>query len=221
MTRRIVVPGDLLASNPKAAGYGTFVDEGKVYAKVMGLFDKNDTGVRVIPLKGKYIPSIGDIVIGIVREVSSNGWMVDIYSYYSAFLPLSENPEYKPSKRPEDVLDIGDVIVSKALSIDPKLNVTLTMREKVCRPIRFGRIISINPARVPRVIGKKGSMIKTLKTELGIQIMVGQNGLIWLNGDASKIADAEEAIYMIEEEAHTESLTDRIIDLIKSEREKE
>lgn len=216
MTRKIVLPGDLLASNPKAAGYGTFIDGGKVYAKLMGLFDKSDTGVRVIPLKGKYMPSVGDIVIGIVREVSSGGWMIDIYSHYSAFLPLSENPEYKPTKKSEDVLDIGDAVVSKVLNIDPKLNITLTMKEKVCRPVRFGRIVAVNPARVPRVIGKKGSMIKTLKSELGIQILVGQNGLIWLSGDANKIAFAEEAIYMIEEEAHMEGLTDRVMELIKN-----
>lgn len=216
MTRKIVLPGDLLASNPKAAGYGTYVDGGKVYARVMGLFDKSDTGVRVIPLKGKYIPAVGDIVIGIVREVTSGGWMVDIYSHYSAFLPFSENPDYKPSKKPEDVLDIGDAIVSKVLSIDPRLNVTLSMRDKPCRPVRFGRIVAINPARVPRVIGKKGSMIKTLKSELEIKILVGQNGLIWLSGDKNKISYAEEAIYMIEEEAHTEGLTDRIVYLIKN-----
>lgn len=221
MTRKIVLPGDLLASNPKAAGYGTYVDSGKVYARIMGLFDKNDTGVRVIPLKGKYMPSVGDIVIGIVREVSLSGWNMDIYSHYPAFLPLSENPDYKPAKKVEDVLDIGDAIVAKVLNIDPRFSITLSMRDKVCRPVRFGRIVAINPARVPRVIGKKGSMIKTLKSELGIQILVGQNGLIWLSGDVSKIADAEKAIYMIEEEAHTEGLTDRIIELIKSRRGEE
>jgi len=215
MSRRIVLPGDLLATNPRVAGYGTYVENGKVYSKILGLFDKSDTGVRVIPLKGKYSPSVGDIVVGIVREVTSNGWVVDIHSHYQAFLPLSENPEFKPIKKINDVLDIGDAVITKVLSIDPRLKVTLTMRDKVCRPVRFGRIVAINPARVPRVIGKKGSMIKTLKSELGIQILVGQNGLIWLSGDSAKVSIAEEAIYVIEEEAHTEGLTDRIIGLIK------
>lgn len=215
MNRRIVLPGDLLATNPRAAGYGTYVENGKVYSKILGLFDKSDTGVKVIPLKGKYSPSVGDVVVGIVREVTSNGWTVDIHSHYQAFLPLSENPEFKPVKKINDVLDIGDAVITKVLNIDPRLKVTLTMRDKVCRPVRFGRIVAINPARVPRVIGKKGSMIKTLKSELGIQMLVGQNGLIWLNGDSAKVSIAEEAIYVIEEEAHTEGLTDRIIELIK------
>jgi exosome complex component RRP4 len=220
MSRKIVLPGDLLATNPRAAGYGTYIEDGKVYSKILGLFDKSDTGVRVIPLKGKYSPSPGDMLVGIVREATSNGWAIDIHSHYQAFLPLSENPEFKPNRKINDVLDIGDAVITKVLSIDPRLKVTLTMRDKVCRPVRFGRIVAINPARVPRVIGKKGSMIKTLKSELGIQILVGQNGLIWLSGDSSRVSIAEGAIYKIEEEAHTEGLTDRIIEYIKKEKEK-
>lgn len=213
--RRIVLPGDLLAENPRVAGYGTFVEDGKVYSKILGLFDKTETTVRVIPLKGKYMPSPGDVLVGIVREVTSSGWAVDIHSHYNAFLPLSENPEYRPNKKIGDVLDIDDAIITKVRDIDPRLKVTLTMKDKVCRPVRFGRIVAINPTRVPRVIGKKGSMIKTLKSELGIQIVVGQNGLIWISGDVNKVTIGEEAVYMIEEEAHTDGLTDRIVDLIK------
>jgi exosome complex component RRP4 len=213
ISRRIVLPGDLLATNPKVAGYGTYIENGKVYSKILGLLDKSDI-VRVIPLKGKYIPLTGDLVIGIVRELSANGWVIDINSPYQAFLPLLENPESK-GKKINEILDLGDSVIAKILNIDPKMKVTLTMKDKVCRIIRFGRIVAINPARVPRVIGKKGSMIKTLKSELGVQIVVGQNGLIWLSGDRRKISIAEEAIYIIEEEAHTEGLTDRITEFIR------
>lgn len=216
--RKLVLPGDLVSTNPRTAGYGTFVENGKVYAKIMGLMDKTDNLVRIIPLKGRYIPSLGDVVIGIVREVLSNGWNVDINSPYPAFLPTSEKPEIRGRKM-NDVLDMDDAIIAKVVAIDPKMKVTLTMRDKVCRPIRFGRVVAINPTRVPRVIGKKGSMIKLLKNELGVQIIVGQNGLIWLSGDRKKVDIAEEAIYKIEKEAHTEGLTDRITELIKMRKE--
>lgn len=213
--RRIVLPGDLLSTNPRTGGAGTYIENGKVYAKILGLFDETETRVRVIPLKGKYTPSVGDIVIGIIREVAANGWVADIYSPYQAFLPAAENPEMKPNRKANEVLDIGDAVIAKVLNIDPKMKVTLTMKERVCRAIRFGRIVAINPARVPRVIGKKGSMIKLLKGELDVQIVVGQNGLIWVNGDRRKVSIAEEAIYLIEEEAHTEGLTDRVSEFIK------
>lgn len=213
--RRIVLPGDLLSSNPKAAGYGTYVEGDKVYSKILGLLDESESSVRVIPLKGKYVPSVGDTVIGIVREVSANGWSLDINSPYQAFLPLTENPETKPGKKINDVLDLGDAVIAKVMNIDPRMRVTVTMKDKMCRAIRFGRIVAINPARVPRVIGKKGSMIKLIKSELDVQIVVGQNGLIWINGDRRKVSVAEEVIYLIEEEAHTEGLTDRVAEFIR------
>ncbi|MCQ4153462.1 MAG: KH domain-containing protein [Archaeoglobales archaeon] len=213
--RKIVLPGDLLASNPKLAGYGTYVEGDKVYARIIGIYEQTDNSIRVIPLKGKYNPSAGDTIIGIVREVISNGWNVDINSPYQAFLPVSENPEAKPGKKLNEVLDIGDAIIAKVMSIDPRMRVTITMKDKICRAIRFGRIVAINPARVPRVIGKKGSMIKLIKSELDVQIVVGQNGLIWLNGDRKKVAIAEEVIYIIEEEAHTDGLTDRVGEFIR------
>ncbi|MEM0202609.1 MAG: exosome complex RNA-binding protein Rrp4 [Archaeoglobaceae archaeon] len=213
--RRIVLPGDFLSSNPKVAGYGTYVEGDKVYAKILGLFDETDNSIRVIPLKGKYVPSVGDTIIGIVREVSANGWTLDINSPYQAFLPMAENPETKPGKKINDVLDMGDAVIAKVVNIDPRMRVTVTMKDKICRAIRFGRIVAINPARVPRVIGKKGSMIKLIKSELDVQIVVGQNGLIWLNGDRKKVSLAEEVIYLIEEEAHTEGLTDRVAEFIR------
>lgn len=213
--RRIVLPGDFLSSNPKVAGYGTYVEGDKVYAKILGLFDETDNSIRVIPLKGKYVPSVGDTIIGIVREVSANGWTLDINSPYQAFLPMLENPETKPGKKINDVLDMGDAVIAKVVNIDPRMKVTVTMKDKTCRAIRFGRIVAINPARVPRVIGKKGSMIKLIKSELDVQIVVGQNGLIWLNGDRKKVSLAEEVIYLIEEEAHTEGLTDRVAEFIR------
>jgi exosome complex component RRP4 len=214
-SRKLVLPGDLVGTNPRAAGYGTYVENGRVYAKIMGLLDKSDNIIRIIPLKGRYIPSEGDTVIGIVKEVASNGWNLDIYSPYPAFLPASENPELKPGRKLNEVLDLDDSVITKVVSIDPRMKVTLTMKDKICRPIRFGRIVAINPTRVPRVIGKKGSMIKLLKNELGVQIIVGQNGLIWLSGDRKKVDVVEEAIYIIEEGAHTEGLTDRITEFIK------
>ncbi|MEM1578200.1 MAG: exosome complex RNA-binding protein Rrp4 [Archaeoglobaceae archaeon] len=213
--RKIVLPGDLLSNNPKIAGYGTYIEGNNVYAKILGLFEQTDNSVRVIPLKGKYTPSVGDTVIAIVREVASNGWNLDINSPYQAFLPVAENPEVKPGKKISDVLDMGDAIIAKVVNIDPKMRVTVTMKDKMCRAIRFGRIVAINPARVPRVIGKKGSMIKLIKNELEVQIVVGQNGLIWLNGDRKKVSIAEEVIYLIEEEAHTEGLTDRVAEFIR------
>jgi exosome complex component RRP4 len=71
------------------------------------------------------------------------------------------------------------------------------------------------------VIGKKGSMISMIKQETGCHIILGQNGVILVTG---KNPEDEElaimAIHKIEEEAHTTGLTDRILQMIRREKEK-
>ena len=73
----------------------------------------------------------------------------------------------------------------------------------------------IQPQKVPRVIGKSGSMITLLKKYTNCWIFVGQNGRIWVKGDPKGIDLIVEAIKKIEKEAHTVGLTNRIEKLLK------
>ena len=74
-----------------------------------------------------------------------------------------------------------------------------------------GMIMEINSNRVPRVIGKEGSMISLIKNETGCRITVGQNGLIWIKGD--KIEDelfAKKAILYVAKNSFISGLTDEM-----------
>ncbi|MEM2907496.1 MAG: KH domain-containing protein, partial [Candidatus Odinarchaeota archaeon] len=83
-----------------------------------------------------------------------------------------------------------------------------------------GRIIKIHPTRIPRVIGKKGSMIKLLKDEITDKIKIGQNGIIWFSTESDIVEDILLTVLKkIEREAHTSGLTDRVKELIKKLKE--
>ena len=56
-----------------------------------------------------------------------------------------------------------------------------------------------------------------IKNATGCRIIVGQNGLIWVQGEPKEELIAENTIKMIEEKAHTSGLTDKV----KSHLEKE
>jgi exosome complex component RRP4 len=71
-------------------------------------------------------------------------------------------------------------------------------------------VIEVSPSKVPRVIGRNGSMIQMLKNETGCRIYVGQNGRIWIDGDLDNIVKAIQAVKMIEEEAHGLGLTEKV-----------
>src|SRR3989442_15838937 len=94
------------------------------------------------------------------------------------------------------------MVLAEVLDFDRTRDPLLTIKGPGLGKVATGRVVEISAAKIPRLIGRKGSMISMLKRETGCQITVGQNGvaLVW-----GKTPDAEtlavEAIYMVEREA--------------------
>jgi len=83
-----------------------------------------------------------------------------------------------------------------------------------------GQLVEITATKIPRVIGRKGSMVSMIKRETGCQITIGQNGLILISGKTPEDERlAVMALHKIEEESHTSGLTDRVTEMLKKEKE--
>jgi exosome complex component RRP4 len=104
------------------------------------------------------------------------------------------------------------------LSVDEIKRVQLTMQEREARRLTGGMVMEISPTKVPRVIGKQGSMISLIKELTGCQIYVGQNGRIWLDGSDRDTAIAARAIRLVEERAQAFGLTEAVHELIEEMR---
>jgi exosome complex component RRP4 len=217
MDRKVVVPGDLLSEDAKRSGEGTYVMNGSVYSLLYGLANFRDK-INVIPLAGKYVPGPGDNVIGVVKDITFSNWIVDINSPYDGLLHISEFPNRIESDEMSKHLRIGSSIMTRVADVDPTMKVELTLNDKKLGQIRAGQVIEISHTRVPRLIGKGGSMISMLKKEVNCNIFVGQNGRIWIHGSAEDMDLALKTITLIEREAHTNGLTDRVVDFLKKEK---
>lgn len=217
MDRKVVVPGDLLSEDAKKSGDGTYVKDGRVYSLLYGLANYRDK-INVIPLAGKYIPAPGDNVVGVVKDITFSNWIVDINSPYDGLLHISEFPKRIDAEEMSKYLRIGSSIMTKVKDVDPTMKVELTLNDRKLGKITIGQVIEISHTRVPRLIGKGGSMIGMLKKEVNCNIFVGQNGRIWINGGADDMDLALRTIYLIEKEAHTNGLTDRIVAFLKKEK---
>ena len=92
-------------------------------------------------------------------------------------------------------------------------------------PITLGtllwQILEISHSKVPRVIGKNGSMIQMIKNYTNCRIFIGQNGRIWVDGNMDDMVHAMRAIKMIEEGAQTLKLTERVKEFLDSVYRKE
>ncbi len=221
--RQLVTPGDLLADNGYFAGENTHRENGKIYASRVGLVNFEDKRVYVVALKSFYLPMVGDTVIGRVEEVTLGGWLTDIRAPHVAMLRASDALErpFKPQKDDlPSLFDVGDMIIAKIVAYDRTRDPQLTILERGLGKITRGQVIEITPTKIPRVIGKQGSMISMLKQETGCQIAIGQNGLILVSGKSPEDERlAVMAVRKIEQEAHTTGLTDRVTEMLKKEKQ--
>ena len=200
--KRIVVPGELLTEERKRTGDHVFIDEGKVYSDSLGLMQQDEESVRVIPLNGKYMPQTGDLIVGIISGEQFAGYHVDINSFYESF--LRKEGIRKP-------LSSGTVISAKISHVDEVNEADL---ENV-RVFYGGEVLDVSPVKVPRIIGKKGSMLQVLRDGTGASVMAGRNGRVWIKD--GNIALLKRAIQKIEDEAHMSNLTVRIQEFLSKE----
>lgn len=211
--RDIVVPGEVLAQGMDyVPGEHTYREGETIYARVLGLVSVAGRVLKITPLGGPYQPKIDDKIIGRVTDITMSGWRVDTATAYSALLNVKDATT-RFVKKEEDlskILAIGDYIIVKIINVTSQNLIDLTMKEPGLRPVEGGRIIKIDSYKVPRVIGKKASMITILKEKTGCDITVGQNGLIWLKGTPEGERLASLAIELISKKSHQEGLTERM-----------
>ncbi len=211
--KSVAIPGDLLSDDASRAGEGTYVEDGKVYAHYYGIINDREK-IKIIPITSKYIPKRNDVIIGIVTDIGFSNWIIDINSPYDALLHISEYPERLEMYNMSKHLRIGEMIMAHISDVDYKMKTELTMQDEHAGILRNGRLIEISHNRIPRLIGRNGSMINMLHKECKCKIFVAQNGRVWLSGREENVDLACEAILKIDNEAHTSGLTDRISEFL-------
>ncbi|MCK5043880.1 KH domain-containing protein [Candidatus Pacearchaeota archaeon] len=209
--RKLVIPGEVIVTgNDYLPGEGTEKREKEIVAIKYGLAEESNRLIKVIPLSGVYQARRGNVVIGEVENITFNGWIINIGTADNAFLSLTEVPRYVNKDGLDEVMDIGDMVVAKIWGIN-KRGIDVSIKSRGLGKLESGMIIKINSNKVPRVIGKEGSMISLIKDETNCQITVGQNGLIWIEG--KKIEDellAKKAIMFVSENSFISGLTEEL-----------
>jgi len=190
--QRIVIPGEKLVDS-QIRIENTISDKNGTYACVIGYYD--DERKSLIPLEGLWQPRQGDNIIGVVEEDKGNMYLVNLNAPYKGLIL---------AKFIETELNAGDFITATVKNLEKGGTVILLRPQRLAG----GKLISVSPSRIPRIIGKGNSMLNQITTGTGTKIVIGLNGIIWLNGGKMDLATS--TILRIEEEAHTTGLTDRI-----------
>ena len=107
--------------------------------------------------------------------------------------------------------------MAKVLQVDQEKKLQITLKDHNLYKIKGGFLLHVEPSKVPRIIGKKGSMISLLKKYTKCRIFVGQNGRIWIDGNEDGIKKVIEIIDMIEDESLSYGLTNKVEELLKKD----
>jgi exosome complex component RRP4 len=205
--RQIVVPGEVIPEKYRVTG-PVGCDDGN-YSLVKGLARVDGDNINILPLDGAYVPKSGDIIVGVVEhQFTSSVYAISIDGPYKCILRIDTRNRGR-YREPESYA-VGDVISAKVDRVDE------VKEAQIIGPQRLegGIIISVRPRRVPRIIGRKRSMIELIRDATKSRIIVGQNGLIWVRDGNVELAIA--ALRKVESEAHTSGLTDRMTKFLKS-----
>ncbi len=220
ITRKQVIPGDVIASGDYR--YGSYIEKrGSDYIALrIGLAEVSRDGVKLIPLTGPYLPHVDDQVVGKVIDMSGFGWEIDINSSFFGYLPASFvfGREFSPATHDlSSKFKVGDLLLCKIEAFDRSRDPQISIRGPGLGKVPEGEIVKISPTKVPRLIGRKGYMVNMISAQTGCELKVGQNGLVVVSGPPEGILKAANAIRMIEEEAHLADLTTKVQNYLGAE----
>src|ERR671911_274759 len=214
LKRKYVIPGDKIVDGNFRPSMNVIRVGNSIFSTRIGIAETGRDGIKVIPLSGVYIPRVNDVVIGKIVDRSSLSWDVDINSCFTAHLPAQDvfGRDFSPAR--DDMnreLATGDLLTARIIAFDRTRDPMLTIQDRDLGKIPRGESLKISATRVPRLIGKRGSMIQTIEQATQTRVLIGQNGIIVVTGrTVDGIEMAVKAIRMVEEEAHTSNLTQRI-----------
>ncbi len=216
--KEIVLPGDEVRVDKLKPRQGVRKVGGTYISTYLGVLQKSDEYIDVIPFTSPYIPRKGDRVIGKVIDVGPSMWILDINSPYTTLLHMNDSPWRVNSGDLKKFLYPGEWVYAKIMSVNGIKESWITLKDVGLRKLDGGAIITMPYTKVPRIIGKKGNMINMIKDTLHTRIIVGQNGLIWLDGSPENVEIAIDTLELIQKLAHGEGLTDYIKEYLEKRR---
>jgi len=195
-------------------GHGTYItpESTSIVATVAGTVQKTNKLLSVRPLRARYTPEIGDLVVGRIVEVQTKRWKVDVSAALLANLPLSaiNLPGGILRKRTStDELQIrtffseGDLLVAEVQSLFQDGSAALHTRSLKYGKLRNGVFLAVSGTGGGGGVVRSPRQVWTVHTGNGggeVDVVLGVNGYIWISKHvSSEAASSQVSITKLEE----------------------
>lgn len=213
-SRAIITPGETVTDDPQwMRGHGTFAasESTEIRSTLAGTLQKTNKLLSIVPLRARYTPEIGDLVIGRIVEVQARRWKVDVSAPLLANLPLSSInlPGGILRKRTSvDELNIrsffseGELLVAEVQSLFQDGSASLHTRSLKYGKLRNGYYMAVSGMGGGAGVVRAKRQIFTIQTARGgeVDVMLGVNGYIWISWHAETNDAKDVSITRIEEQ---------------------
>ncbi|PNH10883.1 Exosome complex component RRP4 [Tetrabaena socialis] len=165
-------------------GHGTQVVDGKLVATVCGVVERINKLIYVKTLNSRYVAEQGDVVVGRVADVAGKAWRVDLKSRQEAKLLLSAvhlPGGIQRRRNAEDELNMraffreAELISAEVQSVHADGSVALHTRSAKYGKLVHGQLVEVPP----NLIKRQKQHFHTLEA-LGVELIIGCNGLVWV-----------------------------------------
>ncbi|USW53275.1 Putative exosome complex RNA-binding protein 1/RRP40/RRP4 [Septoria linicola] len=197
-SRQVITPGQIITSDPQwMRGHGTFTapedDTSSIRSTLAGTIQKTNKLLSVVPLRARYTPEIGDLVIGRIVEVQSRRWKVDVAAPMLASLQLSSInlPGGTLRRRTGyDELNIrsffgeGELLVAEVQSLFQDGSAALHTRSLKYGKLRNGYFLAVSGVGGGSGVVRSKRQIFTLQTRgkgEEVDVILGVNGYVWIS----------------------------------------
>ncbi|KAK9380857.1 uncharacterized protein V2V93DRAFT_324085 [Kockiozyma suomiensis] len=210
--KHIVTPGELVTSDSTwMRGHGTYSVGTSTYSSVAGTITRVNKLLSVTPLRGRYVPEVGDHVIGRIIDVGTRSWHVDIGAKQAAVLMLGSvnlpgGVQRRKSESDELQMRVflkeGDLLNAEVQAVFTDGAASLHTRSLSYGKLRNGYFFSIPSSLIIR------SKIHTIELPGGVDLVMGVNGYLWLRKHTQQLGEQGVSITRLAEEAGWEIYSD-------------
>eukprot|EP00041_Stephanoeca_diplocostata_P007898 m.113473 g.113473 ORF g.113473 m.113473 type:complete len:286 (-) comp17085_c0_seq3:173-1030(-) len=193
----IVVPGDVITTDTGfMRGHGTFTVGDELVASVAGVVQQVNKLICVQPMRSRYVPEIGDVVVGRISEVGQKRWKLDIQTRLDAVLLLASvnlpGGQLRRKSAADELLMRtmfveGDVISAEVQSIYQDGSPSLHTRSLKYGKLTVGSFVSVTPALVKRCKNHFHVL------PCGVAVVLGNNGYIWIGKSSDEESQKTDA----------------------------
>ncbi|POS73862.1 exosome complex exonuclease Rrp4 [Diaporthe helianthi] len=200
----IVTPGEVITTNPQwMRGHGTYTSTPQdgndddsstaIVSSLAGVITRTNKLLSVRPLRARYTPEVGDLVVGRIVEVQSKRWRVDVGSTQLAGLPLSaiNLPGGIQRRRTEtDELAIrsffaeGDLLVAEVQQLYADGGAVLHTRSLRYGKLRNGVFLAVTGTGGGGGVVRSRRQVWTMEVgslQSKIDVVLGVNGYVWIS----------------------------------------